>query len=89
MVNRRLVRYLDQNGIIQPYQSGSRKFHSTYDSLVRFESAIREILIKSDYLVAVFFDIEKAFDMVWVHGLLKLLTDIGLDGHLPNFFKNF
>ena len=87
MVNRRLIRFLDQNNIIQPYQSGSRKFHSTYDSLVRFESAIRETLLDSDYLVAVYFDIEKAFDMVWVHGLLKILKDIGLDGHLPYFIK--
>ena len=89
IVNRRLIMYLDRNNIIQPYQSGTRKFHSTYDSLVRFESAIRETLLKSEYLVAVFFDIEKAFDMVWVHGLLSMLKEIGLEGHLPNFIKNF
>ena len=89
IVNRRLSMYLDKNNVIQPYQSGSRKFHSTYDSLVRFESAIRENLLKSEYLVAVYFDIEKAFDMVWVHGLLRILKEIGLEGHLPNFIKNF
>ena len=81
--------YLDRNNILQPYQSGARKFHSTYDSLVRFESAIREGLINSKYIVAVYFDIEKAFDMLWVHGLMELLKSIGLDGHLPAFTQNF
>ena len=89
MINRRLIMYLDRENIIQPYQSGSRKSHSTYDSLVRFESAICETLLKSEYLVAVYFDIEKAFDMVWVHGLLQILKNIGLEGHLPIFIKNF
>ena len=56
---------------------------------VRFESAICETLLKSEYLVAVYFDIEKAFDMVWVHGLLQILKNIGLEGHLPIFIKNF
>ena len=89
IINRRLIMYLDRNNILQPYQSGARKFHSTYDSLVRFESAIREGLINSKYIVAVYFDIEKAFDMLWVHGLMELLKSIGLDGHLPAFIQNF
>ena len=87
IINRRLVVYLDRHEILKPYQSGSRRFHSTYDSLVRFETAIRDTLVDSNYLVAVYFDIEMAFDMVWVHGLLQILKDIGLDGHLPAFIK--
>ena len=79
MINRRLIMYLDRENIIQPYQSGTRKSHSTYDSLVKFESVIRENLLKSEYLVAVYFDIEKAFD----------IKNIGLEGHLPIFIKNF
>ena len=89
IINRRLIMFLDRNGILKSYQSGARKFHSTYDSLVRFESAIRESLINGKYLVAVYFDIEKAFDMVWTHGLMELLKSIGLDGHLPAFIQNF
>ena len=27
--------------------------------------------------------------MVWVHGLLQILKNIGLEGHLPIFIKNF
>ena len=49
--------YLDRENIIQPYQSGTGKSHSTYDSLVRLESAVRGNLLKSEYLVAVYFDV--------------------------------
>ena len=89
LVNKRLVTYLESKNIIKPYQSGARKFHSTYDALIRFESAIRETLLESEILVAVFFDIEKAYDLLWKHAVIKILKDIGLKGHLPNFIKNF
>ena len=36
-----------------------------------------------------FLDIEKAFDMVWAHGLLKELYNLGLRGNLPIFIQNF
>lgn len=86
LVYRRFARFLEKKGIIRNYQSGARRSHSTYDSLVRFESAIRETLLRADILVAVFFfDIEKAYDLLWSYAVLKILKDIGLEGHLPKF----
>ena len=71
------------------YQYAARKFHCTYDSLVRFESAIQEILIKSDILVTVILDIAKAYDLLRKHAVLTFLKQIGLKGDLPRFIKIF
>ena len=36
-----------------------------------------------------FFDLEKAYDTTWPHGILKDLKEAGLKGQLPNFIKNY
>ena len=89
MVLVRLTAYLEKYNFIKVFQSGFRKLHSTLDPLVRFESAIQETFMKDEYLVAVFLDLEKAYDMVWKHLVLKIMSEMGLKGHLPNFIKNF
>ncbi|CAF3642161.1 unnamed protein product [Rotaria socialis] len=89
MVNRRLLYYLESNQLLSPYQSGFRKSRNTYDALVRLECEIRETFLKSEFLVAVFLDIQKAYDSVWHHGLPLQLYNIGLRGHLTLFIQNF
>ena len=39
--------------------------------------------------MSIFFDIEKAYDKTWRHGILRDLFDLGLRGNLPIFIKNF
>ena len=56
------------------------------DRIDRIETLIREAFIKKEYLVAVLFDLEKAYDTTWPCGLLK---DLGLQGRLPIFIKHF
>ena len=89
MVLFRLTKILEKKHVIKSYQSGFKKLHSTIDPLVRFESAIQETFLEDKYLVAVFIDLEKAYDMVWRHLVLKILFDIGLKGHFPLFIQNF
>ena len=89
MINERLVWYLEKNNIITEFQSGFRHQRSTNDHLVRLETFIREAFIKKEHLVAVFFDLEKAYDTIWKYGIMNDLHDIGLKGRLPNFVQNF
>ena len=89
MVLFRLTASLEKISFIKPYQSGFKKLHSTLDPHVRFEGAIQETFIKNDYLLALFIDLEKAYDMVWRRLVLKILLDLGLKGHLPKFIENF
>ncbi|GBN64791.1 putative RNA-directed DNA polymerase from transposon X-element, partial [Araneus ventricosus] len=89
MINRRLVHYLEANKYLHPFQSGFRKGRSTIDNLLALETDIRLSFLQRKHLVAIFFDIEKAYDRTWRYGILKDLYDLGLRGNLPIFIKNF
>ena len=70
MINERVVWYLETNNIITEFQSGFRHQRSTNDPLVRLETFFHEAFIKKEHLVAVFFDLEKAYDTTWKYGIL-------------------
>ena len=89
MVNERLVWYLDKNGILSRQQCGFRKNRSTVDHLIRLETFIRDAFRHREHVVAVFFDLAKAYDTTWKFGILKDLHTIGLRGNLPKFISNF
>ena len=89
MINNRLNFYLESNNIISEHQSGFRKNRSTTDQLVRLESYIRNAFVKKQHVVAIFIDLEKAYDTTWKHGILKDIHKIGLKGNLPKFISNF
>ena len=84
MVNERLVWYLENNGLLAKQQCGYRANRSTVDHLIR-----RDAFIQNQHLVVVFFDLQKAYDTTWKHGILKDLHDMGLRGNLPIFIGNF
>jgi len=89
MVNTRLVWYLEHNAILTAYQSGFRKNRSTIDQIIRLESAVREAFIQKEHLVAVYFDLEKAYDTTWKYGIMKDLQEAGLQGRMPKFISKF
>ena len=57
--------------------------------MIRLESFIRDAFVKKEHVVAVFFDLEKAYDTTWKHGIMKDLHKLGLKGRLPLFIQNF
>ena len=69
---------LETKNILTELQSGFRKSRSTTDQLVRLESFVREAFVRGEHVVAVFFDLEKAYDTTWKYGILKDLEDAGL-----------
>ena len=89
MVNARLTWYLESNGVLTELQSGFRKGRSTTDQLVRLESFVREAFVRGEHAVGVFFDLEKAYDTTWKHGILRDLETAGLKGRLPKFIEGF
>ena len=89
MVNERLVWYLEKNGLLAKQQCGYRAGRCTTDHLVRLETFVRDAFIKNQHLVAVFFDLQKAYDTTWKTGILQDLHDMGLRGCLPKFIENF
>ena len=89
MINKRLTWFLESNNHISQFQSGFRSDRSTTDNLVRLETFIRDAFIKKEHVVAVFFDLEKAYDTTWRYGILKDIHKLGLRGRLPTFIENF
>ena len=89
MVNERLIWYLEKHGLLAKEQCGYRGNRSTIDHLVRLETFIRDAFVNNQHLVAVFFDLQKAYDTTWKHGILQDLFDMGLRGCLPIFISNF
>ena len=89
MVNLRLVWFLEKEQCLSNAQSGFRRNRSTTDCLVQITSDIQQAIIRKQHCIAVFFDLLKAYDKTWKHGILKQLQKFGLSGNLPNFIKNF
>ena len=89
MVNSRLVWYLESGGYLSPVQYGFRKVRSTSHALLSLESSVCEAFACNHHQVTVFFDIGKAYDTAWCHGILLNLFDFGLRGRLPNFVRQF
>ena len=89
MINARLVWYLESNNLISPVQSGFRSERSTNDNLVRLETFIRDAFVAKEHVVAVFFDLEKAYDTTWRHGIMRDLHDLGIRGRLATFIENY
>jgi len=89
MANKRLLHHLEKSNAISRCQSGFRAKHSTLDPLSRIEDSIRRALMQSDSCIAIFLDIEQAFDTVWHGGLLRKLQMMHVTGNLYNFIEQF
>ena len=89
MVNKRLVLFIESNILFTNFQCGFRSQRSTTDHVVRLETCIRETTIQKQHLVAIFFDLEKAYKTTWRNGIMNDLHNIVLKGKLPNFIKAF
>ena len=59
------------------------------DYLVRLESDVRKGVAKGEHMLSVFFDLEKAYDMTWRHGIIQDMYEAGLRGHLPAYVQEF
>ena len=89
MINNRLLWLLETLHVLSPFQMGFRKHRSTCDQLALLENAIQNSFARREHIVAVTFDLEKAYDTTWRRGILKTLHLWGLRGHLPLFIKRF
>ena len=89
ILNKRLQWYLETKDKLSLFQSGFRKNRSTMDNLAYLESEITEAFATSQFLIAVFFDIQKAYDTVWKRKIINEVIKIGLQGHLVKFIENF
>ena len=89
MINSRLVWYLESKNLLSNRQFGFRKNRSTLDPLSLLTREIQNAMAIQSQSVAVFFDLEKAYDTTWRGGILKQLADWGIGGNMFNAVKDF
>ena len=89
MVNNRLVWFLEENNLLSPLQYGFRRNRSTLDPLLRLSNQIQQGFAKQQQTVGVFFDLEKAYDTTWRHGIIKQFHSMGIRGNMIKFLKSF
>lgn len=70
MIVERMTFYVESRNLITPFQSGFRKGRSTMDPVIKMESDIRNAQVCKEVVAAIFFDVEKTYDMLWKDGVL-------------------
>lgn len=88
-INLRLQKFSELTDCIPPYQFGFRLGHSTSHPLIRVGKYIKTSHRNKQSAGLIALDIEKAFDSVWLYGLLYKLIMKGCPRYLVLIVKSF
>lgn len=89
LVSNRLSFHMESNQLLNRIQSGFRKNRSCTDQLIRLQTAAQKAISNQEYMICVFLDIEKAYDMLWRQGLLFKLQSLGVKGRMLKWISSF
>jgi hypothetical protein len=89
IIANRLVTYVSQQRLLPNEQFGFRKKHSTVSQLVRISDYITNRYNLHKHTGMVSLDIEKAYDTVWINGLLYKLISFKLPTYLIFILRAF
>lgn len=89
MIFERLSWYLEKNNLLNQNQSGFRKKMSTSDPIIRLQHEASFAVESGNITVAILIDFTRAFDLLWVDGLLLKMMKLHIKGNLLNWIKNF
>ena len=82
LINTRLVWYLEEKKHITPEQAAFRQDRSTENQITYIAQAIEHAFQDKKHTLAVWIDLEKAFDKVWKEGLKLKLHQCGVAGRM-------
>lgn len=89
IVNNQLVKYIEKHNIINKQHYGFRLKSNTSTALFDVISAIQQYRDNKEICVAVFIDLQKAFDSVKRSTLLKKLWCTGIRGKEYDWFSSY
>jgi hypothetical protein len=89
IVYRRLYRFLSDNNLLTPKNSGFKEKDSAIYQLISIVDKIYRALEDGKDISMVFLDVSKAFDKVWHLGLLHKLKTNGIDGKLFEWLEDY
>jgi hypothetical protein len=89
IINKRLTWHLETKSLLDPSQSGFMQHQNTEDQLAYLAQDIENAFQEKKHVLAVFFDLPKAFDKVWKEGLLFKLLEFGVQDKMHTWIQNF
>ena len=89
LLHARLVEYFDLNNVLNPFQFGFRKKHSTYMPLAHLIDEITKSLQERKITCGIYLDLKKAFDTVSLDILLNKLFFLGIKGDMFKILKSY
>ena len=85
----RIETYLTNHNLQDPYQEGFSKGKNSIRYLNRLNLSIHADRVQNLTILCLFIDFEKAFDSVWIKGLLYKLAKINIRGNILNVIQDF
>ena len=89
LINSRLVWHLEKRNILIPEQAGFRHHRSTEDQVAYIAQRIEDGFQDKHHTLAVWIDLEKAFDKVWKDGLRLKLHKSGISGCMYEWISQY
>ena len=88
IINTRLQMFVENNDIINDFQTGFRSGFSTVDNMFILQTLIQILHNKKKKLFCAFIDLKRAFDTVWRIGLWSKLIKYDVNGKCLKLIKN-
>ena len=89
IINGRLTWHLEENKLLTPHQAGFRKYRSTEDQITYIAQEIEDAFQEKKHTLAVWIDLEKAFDKVWKEGLKVKLQNMHVCGKMYKWISHY
>ena len=89
VISSRLNNWLHSNNILADQQCGFRRNRSTKEHHLRLIQTCQQAFNRNQHVGVLFFDIEKAFDRVWINGLIFKLNRLKLPSYLGSWIVNY
>jgi len=89
IIVQRLRTFLMENELLDKHQSGFTPKRSTLDNLLRLSQEINDGFINDEFTVAIFFDLEKAFDKIHQGAIILKLQELNIKGRMLSFLTDF
>jgi hypothetical protein len=89
IIMKKIVQHCDNHNIIPNNQHGFRKQRSTIHPLLKLHNHVTSGLNKNECTVACLLDVQKAFDTVWIKGLIYKMSSMLFPSPLLKLILNF
>lgn len=89
VIYKKLYKIAEEQNIIPNFQYGFRQGHSTTQQVIRLTEHINEKMNIATPTAAIFLDVEKAFDRVWIPGLIYKLKEYNIPIQMVNLIEGY